>query len=113
MKNRLTELAKQLRQNMTNAERLLWKHLRGKQLNHLKFRRQHPIGNYIVDFVCIEKKLIIEIDGGQHADNKRYDGQRTKYLQKKGYHVIRFWNNEVLQNSTVVLEKILEYFTPT
>lgn len=113
MKNRLTELAKQLRKNMTNAEHLLWKHLRGKQLNHLKFRRQHTIGNYIVDFVCIEKKLIIEIDGGQHADNERYDLQRTKYLQKKGYHVIRFWNNEVLQNSTAVLEKILQYFTPT
>ena len=80
MKNRLTELAKKLRKNMTDAERLLWKHLRGKQLNHLKFRMQHLVGNYIVDFVCLEKKLIIKIDGSQHAENKVSDLQRTKYL---------------------------------
>ncbi len=72
-----------------------------------KFRRQHPIGHYIVDFICFEKKLIIEVDGGQHADNILYDEARTKYLEEKNFTVLRFWNNEVTLNTTEVLNIIL------
>ena len=92
-----TEKARILRKNMTKQERILWTFLRKKNINNLKFRRQYPIGNYIVDFICNEKKLIIEIDGGQHNENKNiiYDQERTKYLESKGYKVIRFWNNDI------------------
>ena len=94
---------------MTPAERVLWRHLRGKQLKNLKFRRQQPIGNYIVDFVCFEKRLVIEIDGGHHAVDEVSDSHRTSWLNEKGYTLIRFWNNEVLTNCSGVLEKIMEY----
>jgi very-short-patch-repair endonuclease len=88
--------AQALRKNPTDAERKLWAHLRLRQLGEYKFRRQHPLGPYIVDFICIEKKLIIEVDGGQHDDNKFYDSKRDKWLENKGFTVLRFWNNEVL-----------------
>src|SRR5690606_4838289 len=94
-----------LRNNPTDAEKALWKRLQHEQLG-LKFRRQHPIEPYIVDFYCPDKKLIIEVDGGQHNENKR-DDARTAYLESKGYRVIRFWNNEVLQNTDGVLETIM------
>jgi len=88
--------AQALRKNPTDAERKLWAHLRLRQLGGYKFRRQHSLGPYIVDFICIEKKLIIEVDGGQHDDNKFYDSKRDKWLENKGFRVLRFWNNEVL-----------------
>jgi very-short-patch-repair endonuclease len=100
--------ARVLRKNMTDAERLLWRHLRNRQLNGWKFRRQHPIGPFIVDFVCLDKKLIIEVDGGQHAKNFWRDSKRSDYLNDKGYRVLRFWNGEVLQESESVLQAILK-----
>jgi len=95
-----------LRKNMTDAERALWQALRGRQVLGLKFRRQHPFGDYILDFVCLEHKLIIEVDGGQHSEQADYDERRTRELQKAGFRVLRFWNNEVLQNLEGVKEKI-------
>jgi len=91
---------------MTDAESLLWQHLRSSQTGGYKFRRQHPIGSFIVDFICIEKKLIIEVDGGQHALKVYADDQRSDYLKEKGYRVLRFWNHEVLQNFESVLSLI-------
>ena len=110
MRSQLTNRAKELRKNATDAERLLWKYLRARQLYVLKFRRQHPIDNYIVDFICIEKKLIIELDGGQHAMNKEKDIKRDNTLKDKGYKVVRFWNNEVLSNIVNVLDVIKNNF---
>ena len=99
--------ARALRKNLTDAEKLLWRHLRDRQLDGCKFRRQHPIGKFIVDFVCVEKKLVIEVDGGQHATKVEADLQRSEYLRKKGYRTLRFWNNEVLQKTESVLEAVL------
>ncbi len=98
--------AKELRTNSTEAEKLLWNRLRAKSLGH-KFRRQEPIGNFIADFVCHEKKLVIELDGGQHAEAPK-DLHRTAELNKAGYQVIRFWNNEILENIEGVVENILQ-----
>jgi len=92
---------------MTEAERLLWRALRDRQLAGFKFRRQHPVRPYVVDFVCIERKLVVEIDGGQHAQQVAKDAVRTTVIQAKGYRVIRFWNNEVLENLEGVLQSIL------
>ncbi len=103
----ITANGRQLRQNMTLAEQRLWRHLRGKRLAGYKFRRQQPLGTYILDFVCSEAKLAIEIDGGQHAEQTAYDAQRTRYLQQRGFTVLRFWNNEVLQQTEAVLTAIL------
>ena len=91
---------------MTDAEQALWRILRGRQTSSLKFRRQHPFGDYILDFICMEIKLVIEVDGGQHAEQTEYDEVRTQQLQKAGFHVLRFWNNEVLQEIESVKEKI-------
>jgi very-short-patch-repair endonuclease len=98
--------AQALRKNPTEAERKLWAHLRLRQLGGYKFRRQHPIGPYIVDFICIERKLIIEVDGGQHDDYKFYDSKRDKWLKNKGFRVLRFWNIEVSTYIEIVLEVI-------
>ena len=103
----ITANGRQLRQNMTLAEQRLWRHLRGKRLAGYKFRRQQPLGTYILDFVCIEAKLAIEIDGGQHAEQTACDAQRPRYLQQRGFTVSRFWNNEVLQQTEAVLTAIL------
>ena len=103
----ITANGRQLRQNMTLAEQRLWRHLRGKRLAGYKFRRQQPLGTYILDFVCIEAKLAIEIDGGQHAEQTACDAQRTRYLQQRGVTVLRLWNNEVLQLTEAVLTAIL------
>jgi len=100
--------AKQLRVNSTDAENRLWRQIRNRQLEDWKFRRQMPVDHYIVDFVCAELKLVIELDGGQHAKAGFYDDQRTEFLQSKGYQVVRFWNNEVLGNTEGVLERIAE-----
>ena len=100
--------ARFLRKAMTDSERLLWRHLRNRQMVGFKFRRQYPVGPYIVDFVCLEKKLVIELDGGQHAFSLMTDVKRTRYLETKGYRVMRFWNNQVLQETEAVLSVILE-----
>ena len=93
---------------MTDAEQTLWRHIRGRQLESYKFRRQAPIGSYIVDFVCFEKRLVLEVDGGQHAENEPYDDKRSKWLESQGFKVLRFWNNEVLQDIEAVKEVILQ-----
>jgi very-short-patch-repair endonuclease len=104
----LTCSGRELRQQGTPAERVLWSKLRNKQLNGVKFRRQQPLGHYIVDFVSFDKKLIIEIDGGQHNEEEilSQDEVRTAWLKSQGFRVIRFWNNEVLENLEGVLLNI-------
>ena len=104
MKNR----ARNLRKNQTEAEKLLWSSLRNRQIAGCKFRRQWPIGPYIVDFACLSRKLLIELDGGQHSEAIAYDEARTKFLEAQGYRVIRFWNNEMLTEPTAVLQRIYE-----
>jgi very-short-patch-repair endonuclease len=101
-----TDFARQLRKNSTYAEKLIWRHLRNRNLDGIKFRRQQPLGPYIVDFIAAEKKLVIELDGGQHAANKVLDKDRDQYIESEGYRVLRFWNNEVLQNTEGVLERL-------
>ncbi len=102
-----TDRARNLRQRSTDAEHLLWRHLRDRQLAGLKFRRQHPLGNFVVDFVCLEHRLIVEVDGGQHATQQQADANREAFLMRLGYRVLRFWNNEVLGNTEGVLETIV------
>ena len=102
-----TVTARQLRRRSTDAERKLWSILRNSQLAGYKFRRQVPIGNYIVDFVCFEKKIVVELDGGQHQAKIEYDNDRTRWLQFAGFRVIRFWNNQVLSETDAVLQSIL------
>ena len=103
-----TNISRMLRKGATDAENRLWYYLKATQLEGVKFRRQEPIGNYIVDFVAFEKRLVIEIDGGQHAeeDEKERDIRRDEWLRSQGFRVLRFWNNEVLQNLAGVLETI-------
>lgn len=98
--------AKELRKNSTDAEKKLWECLRRKNINGLKFRRQEPIGNFIVDFVCYEKKLAIEIDGIQHLNQKYYDKDRDNWLKSNGFSVLRFGNDDVLKNINDILEII-------
>ena len=105
---KLRGYARQLRQNSTDVEMKFWRLLRRRNIEGIKFRRQHPIGPYIVDFCCQEKGLVIEFDGGQHAQSIRYDRQRTRFLQTQGYRVLRVWDNEALTNTNGVLEKALE-----
>ena len=107
--NKKTLLARELRKNMTDAERHLWQKLRGRQLAGIKFRRQHPIGPYIADFASLEIRLIIELDGGQHAQQQQYDQQRSAFLQNQGYRILRFWNHDVLQNTDGVLQEIIKH----
>ena len=106
----MTELAKAMRKNPTEAEDLMWKMLRDK-FSGFSFRRQHPISIYIADFVCITKKLIIEVDGGYHSTEQQMeeDKQRTEVLKAKGFTVIRFTNEEVVANTEQVLEKIRKF----
>ena len=102
----MRHFAKQLRANSTDAERMLWRHLRSRQMTDFKFRRQQVIEPYIVDFVCLERRLVVEIDGGQHAERQKEDARRTAFLESAGFHVIRFWNNEVLANLDGVMSAI-------
>jgi len=103
--------ARHLRREQTDAKRTLWWRLRDRQLSGAKFRRQHPVGPFITDFCCPEVKLIIELDGGQHAVQREADAQRTAFLEAHGYRVLRFWDNEVLANICGVLERIAEALT--
>jgi len=105
-KSTLRQRARNLRKNSTNAEKHLWYHLRAGRLG-FKFKRQVPLGAYIVDFVCIEKRLVIELDGGQHMDNKMYDTKRTDWLMTNQFKVLRFWNHDVFQQTPSVLEVIM------
>lgn len=102
-----TDRSRALRKNMTDVEKKLWRALRGAQLERFKFRRQFPIDIYIADFVCIENRLVIELDGGQHATAEHYDTKRTNYIESQGFRIIRFWNNDILQNFEGVLTMIL------
>jgi len=99
-------LAKNLRKRTTDAERTLWNYLRAGRLDGLKFRRQQVIENYIVDFVCFEKRLVIEVDGGQHAEEAEADRVRDEWLGREGYKVLRLWNLEVLTNIEGTVELI-------
>jgi len=105
-KSRLSINARNLRKRQTRAEELLWRNLRARQLDSAKFKRQVPIGNYIVDFISFEKKIIIELDGGQHAATTTRDAERDAWLKGRGYNVLRFWDNEVFQNLEGILEVI-------
>ena len=98
--------ARNLRERSTDAERLLWSRLRNRQLSGCKFRRQQPIGPYVVDLVCLEHRLVIELNGGQHAEQQSQDEIRTAFLQKEGYRVLRFWNNQILGELDLVLDAI-------
>jgi very-short-patch-repair endonuclease len=100
------EFARKLRQEQTDAENLLWSHLRAYRLSRLKFRRQQPVGAYVVDFFCPDKKLIVELDGGQHQERVGHDEVRDAWLKSEGYTVLRYWNNEVMANLEGVLEDI-------
>jgi len=105
-KIRSGKLQRVLRSNMSDAEQALWHLLRCRQISGLKFRRQHPFGDYILDFVCLENKLVIEVDGGQHGQQAGDDENRTQKLHAAGFRVLRFWNNEVLKEIESVKEKI-------
>ena len=102
-----TVRARELRRFATDAERALWSHLRNRQVEGCKFRRQAPIDRFIADFACLERRLVIELDGGQHAEQTHYDGMRTQALEAAGWTVLRFWNHEVLQNVEGVLIAIV------
>ena len=106
MNKQLKERSRDLRKNLTDAEQKLWQKLRNKQIHGNKFRRQFVLGNYIVDFICLDKRLIIEVDGGQHMDNAGYDLQRDEWLKSQSFKVLRFWNNQVLSEIDSVLEVI-------
>jgi very-short-patch-repair endonuclease len=105
-----TARARKLRHEATEAEKLLWSKLRARQLSGVKFRRQVPIGSYIMDFVSFERRLVVEIDGGQHAEaeSRDYDKQRTTWLKSRGFRVLRFWSDDVLTNLEGVLTRILD-----
>jgi very-short-patch-repair endonuclease len=103
----LSPIAKKLRKTSTDAERFLWRHLRSWQnTDQVKFRRQHPIGPYVVDFVSLEDMLVIELDGGQHKKTKERDRERDTWLEESGYKVKRFWNSDVFKNTEGVLKEI-------
>jgi very-short-patch-repair endonuclease len=105
---KVRDRARQLRHNQTEAEQRLWTRLRARQLCGAKFRRQHPIGPFIADFCCVEYGLVVELDGGQHAEQVEGDQRRSAFLERSGYRVLRFWDNEVLKNMEAVLERIAE-----
>ena len=105
------DFARELRHKPTDAETRLWLKLREINLDGTKFRRQHPFGKYVVDFVSLPKKLIIEVDGSQHIEKKNFehDAKRTMWLDGQGFRVLRFWDNDVLQNTDAVVSKIFEF----
>lgn len=105
---RILANSRNLRHNQTVAEAKLWQQLRANRFSGTHFRRQHIIGNFIVDFCAPRHKLIVELDGGQHLDQIKYDQKRSEYLESKGYHVLRFWNNDVLNDMEGVLLSIMD-----
>jgi adenine-specific DNA-methyltransferase len=100
--------ARAMRKNPTDAERVLWKALRFRQAGGHKFRRQMAMGPYILDFVCLEKKLVVEVDGGQHLEQSvvKHDAERAQWLQAQGFRLLRFWNDEVLKETEAVMQRI-------
>ncbi len=113
MKISLNDRARELRRNSTDAENRMWYFLRNRRLHGFKFSRQYVVEPYIVDFICREKNLIIELDGGHHTENVLYDEERTHFLELNGYKVLRFWNHEVLNNINAVLDLILQSLRPS
>lgn len=109
MKN--VAIARKLRNGMTDTEKKLWYYLRRKQLLGYKFRRQCPLDRYVVDFVCFEKKLIVELDGGQHTEQIGHDEKRTRWLMSQGFRVLRFWNHEVFEHIEAVGDEIVKALT--
>jgi very-short-patch-repair endonuclease len=109
--NRIRTRARELRNNPTDAERALWRQLRFWQLEGYKYRRQQPIGRYVVDFVCLEKRVVVEVDGGQHSD--KVDEERDNWLRDQGFVVLRFWNNDVLRTADAVRGVILKNLQST
>lgn len=99
------KFARELRRHMTDAERHLWRHLRRRNLAGAKFRRQHPIGPYVVDFVCLEHRLVVELDGGQHLGSAT-DAHRDAWLRAHGFQILRFWNDQALVQTEAVLERV-------
>jgi very-short-patch-repair endonuclease len=104
--------AKALRKSLTDAERKLWLRLQGAQLG-VKFRRQHPFENYILDFVCLEKMIVVEVDGSQHVEQQTYDATRSNMLIDAGFQVLRFWNNDVLNQTDEVVQSIWNTLNPS
>ncbi len=104
----LRDRARRLRRDQSEAERRLWARLRARHLCGAKFRRQHPIGRFIADFCCVERPLVVELDGGQHALQAEADQRRSAFLARRGYRVLRFWDNEVMENMEAVLQQIVE-----
>jgi very-short-patch-repair endonuclease len=102
----VSEPARRLRNAPTEAERRLWSLLRKRQLDGCRFRRQIPLGPYVADFMCLKERLVVEVDGGQHAVRQDQDAKRTRWLESQGFRVLRFWNNEVLGNLAGVAEVI-------
>ena len=109
----IEQAAKKLRKNLTPAEAILWQALRNKQLEGLRFRRQHPVGNFILDFYCSSLKLVIEVDGDIHRDRINYDGARTNKLAEHGYTVLRFSNERVMKDLPQVLAEIRKAVSPS
>jgi len=109
---RSNRIPQQLRNDSTEAERLLWRYLRGRQFG-VKFRRQHPFGGYVLDFASLEAKLVIELDGGQHAETTSHDAERDRQLTLAGFHILRFWNNQVFQETEAVIERIMAAIAET
>nr|WP_298129178.1 endonuclease domain-containing protein [uncultured Pseudoxanthomonas sp.] len=103
---------RRLRRDQTDAERLLWQHLRDRRLLGWKFRRQHRIGPYFADFACVEAMLVVELDGSQHLTQQRHDEARTCFLETQGYRVLRFWNDDVLRETDAVLTAITTALAP-
>jgi very-short-patch-repair endonuclease len=106
----VNERARELRRTMNARERKLWRALSNREAGGFRFRRQHPIGSYIVDFICLDSRLVIEVDGGQHGDDKQiaHDQRRTAWLSAEGYRVLRFWSNEVMSNTEAVVARVVE-----
>jgi very-short-patch-repair endonuclease len=103
--------ARFLRCNKTEAERKLWSALRRRQAEGFRFRQQHPLGPFVVDLVCLSAKLVVEVDGGGHELRRREDEERTRWLESRGYRVLRFWNRDVLQDTPSVIAEILDTLT--
>jgi very-short-patch-repair endonuclease len=103
--------ARSLRKKWTDTELRLWQLVRNRGVGQHKFRRQHPVGPYVADFVCLEQKLIIEVDGSQHADQTKHDAARTAYLEAQGFRVLRFWDNEILLQTDSVMQVIFDALT--
>lgn len=113
MTSPLLHHTRRMRAEATDAERALWRELRAGRLAEFRFRRQQPLGNYIVDFVCFESKLVIEVDGGQHDEQHNYDARRDAWLAGQGFRVLRFWNNEAMGNPEGVMATILAALSPS